>query len=851
MADNTITTIKIKATADTKSAQDNIKSLAEKLERLKEVATGATKMDALSASLKSVVDSAKGMTDVAVANVKGLASGLKSLTKINNVKLYDIAQSLKMIGESSMAIGGVSLGTIGSAIKAQAESIKDFYKDFTADAKTGKGDVGAGDKADESAKKYARLKEAVKGAGKALKFLGVHLGKAYLSLGKTLGSIAVAPWKRLGSTVSNLTKRFFGFFSALKRIALYRAIRSALKEITQGFKEGMSNLYQYSLLMNGQFAQSMDSLATSALYLKNSLGAMTAPIVNALAPAVDYLTDRFVELLNVFNQLVATITGASTWTKALKYPKQYAEAMDGASGSAKELRATLLGFDEINRLDDNSRGSRGRADELLDYSKMFEEATVDSKVKGWVDRVKEAFKNADFTDIGASLGEKLKKGLDKIDWESIKARLRKNAESVATLINGFINVPDLGASIGYSLAQAINVAVDKMFTFFNTVDWSGIGRFLGQGFNKFIDTFDIGKLAQTMAMTINSAISTLGSFLGTVNWSGVGQFLADGINNFFRTVNANKVAEAINNGILGALKAVQKMLSETDFRELGKKIGTLITNIKWGEVLKETAKAILLALQGVFETLGGLIKSDPKILSYIGLGIAGAIAGAIAMASVKNAVVTALTTLLTNAGYQVAVNYGNGNTTPPANNGGGSGGGGIFGGILGGLAGLKVTKDFLEEASSLLETGHTTGYNEAMEQFENDHPLRVLDGTTPHTTSSGRKTFSGGGMSFKAGGGSVETGDLFVANEKEPELIAHIGNKTQVANQDQIVGAIQQATINGNAEGNALLRQAVSALQALLNKDTTVVAEITTDSITNGLARQNLRNGRTTVAVGG
>lgn len=59
---------------------------------------------------------------------------------------------------------------------------------------------------------------------------------------------------------------------------------SCFAQLTQAMKEGINNLYQYSNLMGGTFAQSMDRLATSGQYLKNSLGAMAAPIINALAP---------------------------------------------------------------------------------------------------------------------------------------------------------------------------------------------------------------------------------------------------------------------------------------------------------------------------------------------------------------------------------------------------------------------------------------------------------------------------------------------------------------------------------------------------------------------------------------
>ena len=49
---------------------------------------------------------------------------------------------------------------------------------------------------------------------------------------------------------------------------------------------------------------------------------------------------------------------------------------------------------------------------------------------------------------------------------------------------------------------------------------------------------------------------------------------------------------------------------------------------------------------------------------------------------------------------------------------------------------------------------------------------------------------------FKANGGFVDTGQLFVAREAGPELVGSIGNKTAVANNQQIVDAVAQGVSN-------------------------------------------------------
>ncbi len=71
---------------------------------------------------------------------------------------------------------------------------------------------------------------------------------------------------------------------------------------------------------------------------------------------------------------------------------------------------------------------------------------------------------------------------------------------------------------------------------------------------------------------------------------------------------------------------------------------------------------------------------------------------------------------------------------------------------------------------------------------------------TRFPTLRGNITTSGDTASFKfnayASGGFPKTGELFYANEAGPEIIGQIGNRTAVANKDQITEGIESATYN-------------------------------------------------------
>lgn len=203
-----------------------------------------------------------------------------------------------------------------------------------------------------------------------------------------------AGFANLKKNLSDLHTWLGNIAASFKRIMFYRAIRFIIKQITGAFSEGISNMYQWANLVDNKFAKSMDMLATSSLYLKNSLGAMAAPLINALAPVIDWLIDKFVDLLNVINQVFAVLSGATTWAKAIKYPKKYGDEVAKGAGRATDAlkKLGLAQIDELTILERSrdTGGSGGGAGSGLDYSKMFEERELDgwakilSEIKGLV-----------------------------------------------------------------------------------------------------------------------------------------------------------------------------------------------------------------------------------------------------------------------------------------------------------------------------------------------------------------------------------------------------------------------------------------------------------------------------------
>lgn len=153
------------------------------------------------------------------------------------------------------------------------------------------------------------------------------------------------------------TKSTGKFFSSIKRIAVYRAIRTALRAITTAFKNGLDYMYEFSSTTDGKFKNSMDEIASSAKYLSNSLGAMLVPIINVVGPVLVSIMDTIGNIAQGIGQVIAKLTGQE-WQSVDKYFVEYKESADAATSSVKEFKRQLLDFDELNVISSDS-GSGG------------------------------------------------------------------------------------------------------------------------------------------------------------------------------------------------------------------------------------------------------------------------------------------------------------------------------------------------------------------------------------------------------------------------------------------------------------------------------------------------------------
>ena len=201
--------------------------------------------------------------------------------------------------------------------------------------------------------------------------------------------------KFLSSSLSGFSR----ISNMIGRTLLRRVILGAIRAVSDGFQEGLENLYHYSELMNSldsaQAKSSLDAISTSLLYMKNSIGAAVAPLIQSLVPVLQTVVNWAVSAANAINMFISALQGKTTYTKAKESAVDMFDGIktsaSGAGKAAKEALATLLGFDEINRLDAPNKGGGGggggASSSSPDYGSMFDEALIE--LPQWLQWIKD------------------------------------------------------------------------------------------------------------------------------------------------------------------------------------------------------------------------------------------------------------------------------------------------------------------------------------------------------------------------------------------------------------------------------------------------------------------------------
>lgn len=221
-----------------------------------------------------------------------------------------------------------------------------------------------------------------------------------------------AETQKLSASADRAHKSLNKVITSFGRIMFYRAIRTVIKNISSSIREGLTNLYEYSNTVGTAFAPAVDNLRQHVMRLKDAFASALRPAIEAILPVIIRLVDWLTKAADFIAQVMSLLTGKvdskGRYTKAvltdLKQSNKEAKALE------KTLRRSLLGFDEINRLDDNSSGGSSGGGTEVSGGLHFEQAEVSEAAKKWAERIQKVI------DKVKEVGKALKKVIDDNPW---------------------------------------------------------------------------------------------------------------------------------------------------------------------------------------------------------------------------------------------------------------------------------------------------------------------------------------------------------------------------------------------------------------------------------------------------
>jgi len=180
---------------------------------------------------------------------------------------------------------------------------------------------------------------------------GDATGRGVDRLGKALG--------RLKGNSETASKGMGRLLHTMGRMAKLMALRMVIRALMKAMTEGMKNAYLYSATLGGQVAQALDSIKQASSGAVNGIGSAFAELLANLAPILNAIISLATAAANAIARLFAVLGGRSTYSKAVKTSEKWAEATAGGAAAAKEWKNQLMGFDEINKLEDQDSGGGG------------------------------------------------------------------------------------------------------------------------------------------------------------------------------------------------------------------------------------------------------------------------------------------------------------------------------------------------------------------------------------------------------------------------------------------------------------------------------------------------------------
>ena len=372
---------------------------------------------------------------------------------------------------------------------------------------------------EEYKKRLLGIDGASKKATNSTKKLGIQMKKSQ------------KPTKKYGDALSGV----------VRRLVMFRLLRSTISLAFRSAREGMENIAQYSPETN----KAISNVLSSLMQLKNSFATAFSPIVEYASPVLVEFISLLSEAVTWTSQFFAALTGNDTYTKATKVQEDYGASLKESNkqieAQEKANKKLTYSFDELIQAGNKSdQGKTGYVGPTPDQMFTTEEVSNDIKVRA--DAVKKIFSG-----LFAPLKE---------SW------LDNGPEVIQSLTNLFVSAKQLAKDVGASFMQVWNVeSYGKAITDNLLITFANLVQTVANLITQFDKAWVSGDTGTNILRHLGDILVTLSGFFRDASesikdWSANLDFspLLESFDNVL--ASANPVVRAIGNLLLWFLNNV-------------------------------------------------------------------------------------------------------------------------------------------------------------------------------------------------------------------------------------------------------------------------------------------------------
>lgn len=315
-------------------------------------------------------------------------------------------------------------------------------------------------------------------------------GKVSVKASSELSSVSKSLFQ-LSKSTNKAANSFGKLTKSLGRIAFYRAIRSAIRYVTDSFQQGLEAAYNWSKAQGGEnakLATAMDGLSAASGKMKLQLGAAFGGLIVAIQPILETIINLVTAAADAVTRFFAVLNGQGQYKRAVGGFEKVGSA---AGGAAKKIKGLLAEWDELNVIGKESSGGGGSSGS--GYTGNYEWADAESD---WA----KLFKDGNFFGIGAKISDALGDVSKKLTNFIKKPEVQNFGKNLSETLNGLVSKPENWEHFGEAIGTAIGTVTKWIVDFFTNVNWPkvwiAITKFVGgvyKGLKNSIDNNLSGK----------------------------------------------------------------------------------------------------------------------------------------------------------------------------------------------------------------------------------------------------------------------------------------------------------------------------------------------------------------------